>query len=108
MTFAWMIAPAIACVVIAITLGWFGLHVLEREVIFVDLALAQVAALGTTYAVFLGHEPDEPVAYVLGLLFTVLAAGAFSLARRFRSRHRLPNPARRADRSASPASGRNR
>jgi len=86
MTFEWMIAPVVACVLMAVALGWFGFHVLQREVIFVDLALAQIAALGTTYAVFLGHDPDEPVAYLLGLVFTVLGAAGFSLARRFSSR----------------------
>ncbi len=86
MTFEWMIAPVVACVLVAVALGWFGFHVLQREVIFVDLALAQIAALGTTYAVFLGHEPDEPVAYLLGLVFTVLGAAGFSLARKFTSR----------------------
>lgn len=86
MDIAWVFAPAAACLIIAVALGWFGLHVLQRGVIFVDLALAQVAALGTTYAVFLGHEPDEPMAYVLGLLFTVLGAVAFSLLRRFEAR----------------------
>lgn len=82
----WMLAPIAACLVMALILGWFGLHVLEREVIFVDLALAQVAALGTTVAVFLGHDPDEPAAYVLGLVFTVLGAVAFSMARFYEKR----------------------
>jgi zinc/manganese transport system permease protein len=86
MTYAWVIAPVVACVVMAVALGWFGFHVLQREVIFVDLALAQIAALGTTYSVFLGHEPDEPISYLLGLLFTVLGAAGFSLSRRFSTR----------------------
>jgi zinc/manganese transport system permease protein len=83
---AWMAAPIAATVLMALILGWFGLHVLERGVIFVDLALAQVAALGTTYAVYLGHEPEAPTAYAMGLLFTVLGAAAFSLARKFEDR----------------------
>jgi zinc/manganese transport system permease protein len=84
--FAWMAAPVAACVVMALILGWFGLQVLERGVIFVDLALAQVAALGTTAAVFFGHEPDEPLSYALGLVFTVFGSVAFSMARRFEAR----------------------
>ncbi len=82
----WMLAPIAACLIMALILGWFGLHVLQREVIFVDLALAQVAALGTTVAVFMGHEPDEPAAYALGLLFTLFGAIAFSMARTFEKR----------------------
>jgi len=81
-----MIAPVVACVLTMGALGWFGLHVLQRGVIFVDLALAQVAALGATYAVFLGHEPDEPFALLLSLVFTVLGAGAFALIRAFEDR----------------------
>ena len=63
--FSWMIAPVVACILAMSALGWFGLHVLQRGVIFVDLALAQVAALGATYAVYLGHQPAEPFALVL-------------------------------------------
>jgi len=83
---AWMIAPVVACVLTMGALGWFGLHVLQRGVIFVDLALAQVAALGATYAVFLGHEPDEPFALLLSLVFTAFGAGAFALIRAFEDR----------------------
>ena len=59
---------------------------LQREVIFVDLALAQIAALGATFAVFLGHEPDQPFAMAVSLLFTLLGALAFSLVRAFDAR----------------------
>lgn len=83
---SWMILPVLACVVIVLTLGWFGLHVLQRGVIFVDLALAQVAALGTTYAVFLGHEPDSTIAFALSLVFTIIGAAAFSMARLYEER----------------------
>ena len=82
----WMLLPVLACVIIVLTLGWFGLHVLERGVIFVDLALAQVAALGTTYAVYLGHEPDSGTAFALALAFTFVGAAAFSAARLFEER----------------------
>ncbi len=83
---AWMVLPIAACVVVVLTLGWFGLHVLERGVIFVDLALAQVAALGMTYAVFLGHEPESGMAFALSLTFTFIGAAAFSAARLFEAR----------------------
>ncbi len=82
----WMILPILACTVVVFTLGWFGLHVLERGVIFVDLALAQVAALGTTWAVFLGHEPDGHTAFAISLAFTFVGAIAFSAARLFEER----------------------
>lgn len=83
---SWMILPIAACVIVVLTLGWFGLHVLERGVIFVDLALAQVAALGMTYAVFLGHDPEGGTAFALSLTFTFIGAAAFSAARLFEER----------------------
>jgi zinc/manganese transport system permease protein len=83
---SWMILPVLSCVCIVLTLGWFGLHVLERGVIFVDLALAQVAALGTTYAVYLGHEPEGGVAFGMALAFTFIGAAAFSAARIYEER----------------------
>lgn len=86
MALGWMVLPIGACLVVVLTLGWFGLHVLERGVIFVDLALAQVAALGMTYAVFLGHEPDSGMAFSLSLTFTFIGAAAFSAARLFEER----------------------
>lgn len=82
----WMILPVLATAVIVLTLGWFGLHVLQRGVIFVDLALAQVAALGTTLAVFFGHEANSGAAFALSLVFTFIGAAAFSAARLFESR----------------------
>lgn len=86
MDLGWMVLPALACLMMAVALGYFGLHVLEREVIFVDLALAQVAALGATYAVYLGHQPDEGIAYSLGFAFTAFGAMIFALARHFSDR----------------------
>jgi zinc/manganese transport system permease protein len=83
MEIAWMLAPLVACLVAITALVWFGLHVLQREVIFVDLALAQVAALGATTAVYLGHAPDAPVGLGLSLLFVCLGAAAFAGFRQF-------------------------
>lgn len=54
--------------------AYFGLQVLTRGVIFVDLALAQVAALGTTVAFMLGHPAQGIAAYGYSLLFTLAAA----------------------------------
>lgn len=82
----WMLAPVVVCLVAVAALGWFGLHVLQRGVIFVDLALAQMAALGATYAVYLGHDPDEPITLLLSLLFTMFGALAFASIRQFEKR----------------------
>jgi zinc/manganese transport system permease protein len=74
--------PFLACVILAGIHPYFGLHVLARGVIFVDLALAQVAALGMTAALLAGHGPQSDAAYYYALVFTVVAAGIFALARR--------------------------
>ncbi|NOY28053.1 MAG: metal ABC transporter permease [Oligoflexia bacterium] len=83
---SWMLAPVAVCLITVAALSWFGLHVLQRGVIFVDLALAQMAALGATFAVFLGHDPDEPLTLLLSLLFTMLGAIAFASLRQFEKR----------------------
>ena len=59
----------------------FGIQVLARQVIFVDLALAQIAALGATMAILIGMNPHGSGAYWLSLGFTFVGAGIFALAR---------------------------
>jgi zinc/manganese transport system permease protein len=76
-----MAAPFAACLVLVAILGYFGLHVLLRQVIFVDLALAQIAALGTVIALLAGHEPGTAASFVYSLAATVLGAGIFTITR---------------------------
>jgi zinc/manganese transport system permease protein len=66
--------------------AYLGVHVVERGVIFVDLSLAQIAALGTTIAVLYGIEPHSPTAYVVSLIFTFIGAAVFSTIRSHRAR----------------------
>src|SRR5579863_3575579 len=54
--------------------AYFGIQVLARNVIFVDLALAQIAALGATVAFMLGHPAQSLATYGYSLAFTMLAA----------------------------------
>ncbi len=54
--------------------AYFGIQVLARKVIFVDLALAQIAALGATVAFMLGHPAQSLATYGYSLAFTLLAA----------------------------------
>ena len=54
--------------------AYFGIQVLARKVIFVDLALAQIAALGATVAFMLGHPGAGVATYGYSLAFTMLAA----------------------------------
>jgi len=65
---------------------YFGIQVLARKVIFVDLALAQVAALGATVAFMLGHPAQSPAAYGYSLAFAVLAAVLLAFTRAWATR----------------------
>jgi len=76
-----MAAPFVACLILTGIHCYLGLHVVTRGVIFVDLALAQVAALGTAVAVLFGFELKSPQAYYMALAFTFLGAAVFALAR---------------------------
>ena len=60
---------------------YLGLHVLARKIVFVDLALAQIAALGATVAFMLGYPPQTMAAYVYSLLFTLAGAVLLSFSR---------------------------
>jgi zinc/manganese transport system permease protein len=73
--------PLAACLVIVSLHSYLGLHVIAREVIFVDLSLAQMAALGSTVAILAGGPPDSTTAFVYALGFTTLGAALFALTR---------------------------
>src|ERR671931_1417050 len=84
--FAILWAPFLMCLVLTGIHAYLGVHVLAREVVFVDIALAQIAALGATAAFLLGWETDTWESYVFGLAATI--AGALVLAlTRSRERH---------------------
>jgi len=76
-----LLAPFLASLILTGIHAYLGVHVVERGVIFVDLALAQIAALGAVVAIVLGMDPHGHGAYWLSLGFTFLGAGIFSLAR---------------------------
>jgi zinc/manganese transport system permease protein len=65
---------------------YFGIEVLRRKVIFVDLALAQIAALGATVAFLLGHPVQSAAAYGYSLGFTLVAAVLLAFTRAWSSR----------------------
>jgi zinc/manganese transport system permease protein len=73
--------PLVACLVIVAIHSYLGLHVIAREVIFVDLSLAQMAALGSAVAVLAGVPGDAPLALGYSLGFTTLGAALFALTR---------------------------
>jgi zinc/manganese transport system permease protein len=76
-----LLAPFVASLILTGIHAYLGVHVVERGVIFVDLALAQIAALGATIAVVAGMDPHGGSAYWISLAFTFLGAGIFAMAR---------------------------
>ena len=72
--------------------AYLGVHVVERGVIFVDLSLAQIAALGTTVAYLMGHDLHSTTAYIYSFGFTILGAAVFSFSRMHR-KTRVPQEA---------------
>ncbi|RMG42569.1 MAG: metal ABC transporter permease [Acidobacteria bacterium] len=79
-------APFTACAALVVILGYFGIHVILRRVIFVDLALAQIAALGTLLAFMRGHEPGSAAAIGYSLGAALAGAAIFSATRSRRER----------------------
>ena len=79
--FELLLVPFAACVVLTGIHCYLGMHIVSRGVIFVDLALAQVAALGTTVALLAGYELNSMHSYFFSLGFTFIGAGLFALGR---------------------------
>src|SRR5438105_13000172 len=76
-----MLPPFVACMVLVAMLSYLGLHVIAREVIFVDLSLAQMAALGSLSALLFHVAPESPMTYAFALLATAVGAFLFALTR---------------------------
>ncbi len=86
--FHFVMLALLLCLLLAGMLGVFGHHVVRRGVIFVDLALAQVAALGSSVGILLGWGEAFPLRnFALSLAFTLAGAALFSW---FRSRKNAP------------------
>ncbi len=86
-----MTLPFLACIILTGMHAYLGLHVLERQVIFVDLSLAQIAALGASIALLFGYSMESINSYWFSLGFTIIGAGIFA-ATRFR-KQRIPQEA---------------
>src|SRR6266513_1991899 len=75
-----MFWPCAACILLPWLLVYLGLHVVQRGIIFIDIAMAQMASLGICVVVLLGYEPESVMSYVMGLGVTLLGAAIFSVA----------------------------
>jgi zinc/manganese transport system permease protein len=83
-TLAFLAAPFAASLILTGMHAYLGVHVVERGVIFVDLSLAQIAALGASIAILMpitGGDPHAPVVYWISLAFTFIGAAVFSTVR---------------------------
>src|SRR3989440_4923344 len=74
-----MFWPCAACILLPWLLVYLGLHVVQRGIIFIDIAMAQMASLGICLGVLLDYEPENVMSYVLGLGVTLVGAAIFSV-----------------------------
>ena len=77
---------ALASIVMSPVHCLFGLHIVRRGVIFIDLAVAQVAALGAAVALLMGGEPGSSQAYLMSLVFGLVGALLVFCGKRLRVR----------------------
>lgn len=84
-----LLAPFAMCLILVGIHCYFGLHVLKRGIIFIDLSLAQVASLGSSVALLFHFEHESFGSYFISLFFTFIAAGYFAWAHKFK-RHIPP------------------
>ena len=81
-----MAAPVTISLVLVAMHGYLGSHVVKRGVIFVDIALAQIAAFGVAMAMLFGAEVGTDNAYLVGLIATFLGSVLLSMTRGENSR----------------------
>jgi zinc/manganese transport system permease protein len=72
-------APIAACVLLAGILSYFGNHILSRGIIFIDIAVAQIAALGTMIGLLLGFSQESHLVELSSYIFTIIVISAFAL-----------------------------
>jgi zinc/manganese transport system permease protein len=91
--FQLMLPPFVACMILVAMLSYLGLHVIAREVIFVDLSLAQMAALGSLSALLFHVAPESLATYLFALLATAIGAFLFAVTRTSGRTSRVPQEA---------------
>ena len=73
-----MFWPIVACVLLPWLLVYLGLHVVQRGIIFVDIAMAQMASLGICVALLFRLDLHGWTTFVIALGFTLLGGAIFS------------------------------
>jgi len=74
-----MLWPIVACVLLPWLLVYLGLHVVQRGIIFIDIAMAQMASLGICLAVLLHLDLESWTTFGIALAFTLVGAAIFSV-----------------------------
>ncbi|HJT46174.1 MAG TPA: metal ABC transporter permease [Chthoniobacterales bacterium] len=74
-----MFWPIMACILLPWLLVYLGLHVVQRGIIFIDIAMAQMASLGICLAVLLHLDLESWTAFAIALVFTLVGAAIFSV-----------------------------
>jgi zinc/manganese transport system permease protein len=74
-----MFWPIVACVLLPWLLVYLGLHVVQRGIIFIDIAMAQMASMGICVAVLLHLDLESPATFAIALGFTIVGAAVFSM-----------------------------
>lgn len=80
-TLLFLATPIAASILLAGVLGYFGTHILTRGIIFIDIAIAQIAALGTMIGLLLGFAEESAGVQLLSYLFTLVVIGSFAFLR---------------------------
>jgi zinc/manganese transport system permease protein len=78
-TLQFLLVPLLACILLLVITSYFGIHVIKREIIFIDIALAQIAALGGVLAIFMDHKLQTHEIMVGGIYLTNILAYVSSL-----------------------------
>src|SRR2546421_2228771 len=74
-----MLWPIVACILLPWLLVYLGLHVVQRGIIFIDIAMAQMASLGICLAVLLHLDLESWTTFGIALAFTLVGATVFSV-----------------------------
>ena len=78
--FTFFIYPLAACILLILIHAYFGIHILERGIVFVDLSLAQFIGVGIACSFLFSHE--GVMKYVFSVCFAVIGALILALSRR--------------------------
>ncbi len=80
-TLLFLAPPVVACIILSGLLSYFGNHILSRGIIFIDIAVAQIAALGTMIGILMGFAENSVNTQLVSYVFTILVLALFSFMR---------------------------